>query len=196
MSRVTEDTGRGLHDDASLWCRAPVGQRRFMTLGSWLIGLVVAATQLRAQVMATTRTPGGRFVYVDHHVNPSAGRLVVVTSRRKAVTELPGWLLGIVGDDIAVYHRNQVHFAATRPAEVWTYDPTTGRDARLYPDKPEEIDSRLRDLVVTDRVRRTVEFRFERGADDDSASAAPRSLVVRCERVGTPRQRCAERGGR
>ena len=193
MSRRAEDTPRGRHDDASRRAQTPVGAGRSATLGSWLVAALLLGARLPAQAVDTTRTPSGRYIYVDHHVNPSAGRLVVLTKRLTRIAELPGWLLGIVGDDVALYHRNQVHFAPTHAVELWTYDPVTRRDTRLYPARLEDIDSRLRDSVTIDRVRRTVEFRIERGTADRSASSTPSFIVVRCERVATTRQRCAER---
>jgi hypothetical protein len=46
-------------------------------------------------------------VYVDHHVNPSAGRLAVLTSDLKRSRTFRGGWLGIVGDGVGIYHRNQ-----------------------------------------------------------------------------------------
>ncbi len=77
-----------------------------------------------------------RFVVADLALNPSAGTIVVLTRGLAPVTTLPGWTLRILPGEAIVYHRNSVHFAPTHWAEVWTWDPATGRDTRLYPNAP------------------------------------------------------------
>ena len=73
--------------------------------------------------------------YIDTHLNPSAGGLVVVDKDLKTVSVLFGWLIKILPDESVIYHRGQVHFAPTHPAELWVYD-RNGRDRRLYPNPP------------------------------------------------------------
>jgi hypothetical protein len=73
--------------------------------------------------------------YIDTHLNPSAGGLVVVDKDLKTVSVLFGWLLKILPDESIIYHRGEVHFAPTHPAELWIYD-RNGRDRRLYPNPP------------------------------------------------------------
>lgn len=86
-------------------------------------------------VVAVTHTK--RYVLVDTHVNPSAGVLYVLSDRGdRVVAELPGWVLRVLPNGVVVYYRNEVHFAPTHSAEVWTWDPVTHRDARLYPNEP------------------------------------------------------------
>jgi hypothetical protein len=77
-----------------------------------------------------------RFLLLDSHTTPSAGMLGVLTRTLAPVTALPGWLLEVLPDDVVLYHRNMAHFAPTHSAELWTWDPKTGRDARLYPNQP------------------------------------------------------------
>jgi len=55
----------------------------------------------------------------------------------------------VLPTDIVLYHRNNVHFAPTHWAELWTWDPATGRDTRLYPNAP--ADSLRRAYVDTVR---------------------------------------------
>jgi hypothetical protein len=77
-----------------------------------------------------------RFLVADTHINPSAGTIVVLTRERALVTTLPGWTLRVLPGETILYHRNNVHFAPTHWAELWTWDPTTRRDVRLYPNAP------------------------------------------------------------
>jgi hypothetical protein len=178
------------HDDAPTHRRPPVG-RRFTTLG-WgvvagvLLSSVLVGNELGAQPMPdTVRSPTGRYLFTDTHINPSAGTLVVLARDRSKVAELPGWFLAAMGNDVVIYHRNQVHFAPTHALEIWTYDPVTRRDARLYParEPASGTDSRLLDSVVVDRARHTATFRVERNGGQ---------ITVRCRAVGTNGSRCDE----
>jgi len=106
-------------------------------------------------------TPGGvgalmgiqhtrRNILVDTHVNPSAGTIVVLSRTLARVASLPGWVLRVLPTDVVLYQRNTVHFAPTHWAELWTWDPVTRRDARLYPTAP--YDSVRRAYVDTVRA--------------------------------------------
>jgi hypothetical protein len=99
-------------------------------------------------VVAVQRT--ARNVVVDTHVNPSAGHIVVLTRDLAPVTTLSGWTLRLLPDGTILYHRSSVHFAPTHWAEVWTWNPVTRRDARLYPNTP--WDSIRRTYVDTVRA--------------------------------------------
>jgi hypothetical protein len=157
-----------------------------MTLGSAVVASVLVGSGVRAQPSPdTVRSPTGRYLFTDTHINPSAGTLVVLTRGRTKVAELPGWLLGVTGSDVVIYHRNQVHFAPSHRVEIWTFDPVTRRDARLYPSRPAESgpDTRLIDSVVVDRARRSATFRVQVGE-------AGRIDVVRCRDIGATRPQC------
>jgi hypothetical protein len=75
--------------------------------------------------------------YIDTHLNPSAGGLVVIDKDLKNVSILFGWLLTLLPDESVIYYRGQTHFAPTHPAELWIYD-RNGRDRRLYPNPPHQ----------------------------------------------------------
>jgi hypothetical protein len=91
-----------------------------------------------------------RNILIDTHVNPSAGTIVVLSRSLARVTSLPGWVLRVLPTDVVLYHRSSVHFAPTHSAELWTWDPATHRDARLYPNAP--YDSVRRAYVDTVRA--------------------------------------------
>jgi hypothetical protein len=141
-------------------------------------------------VMAMHRTK--QYVLVDTHVNPSAGRLYVLShNAERVVTELPGWVLRVLPNDVVLYHRNQVHFAPTHSAELWTWDPATRRHAQLYSSKP--FDTHIGDSIVVRESGRTIAFPIVFDAGDGARNAkAPREIVVTCRGVGTKRARCTE----
>jgi hypothetical protein len=77
--------------------------------------------------------PGRRFVPIDVHINPSAGRLLVFANDFTFVGELWGWQLTALPGDLIVYHKNQVHFAATHSLEIGVFDPHRKIDRQIYP---------------------------------------------------------------
>lgn len=100
-------------------------------------GALLALTALVGSARASAQGADPRgYIYVDTHINPSAGSLRVLSRDSALVVALPGWLLGVLPNHVVLYHRNQVHFAPTHSAEVWTWDPATRRDVRLYPNRP------------------------------------------------------------
>jgi hypothetical protein len=141
-------------------------------------------------VMAIHRTK--RYVLVDTHVNPSAGRLYVLSrDADRLVTELEGWVLRVLPNDVVLYHRNQVHFAPTHSAELWTWDPATHRDTQLYSSKP--FDTHIGDSIVVTESGRTIAFPIVFDSGDATREARPsREVVVTCRGVGTKRARCTE----
>jgi len=78
------------------------------------------------------RAAGGRF-FLDTHINPSAGCLLVVSPDMKLEASLFGWMLARLGNNLLIYERSQVHFAPVHPAEVAVYDLRTKRDTTIFP---------------------------------------------------------------
>jgi hypothetical protein len=77
--------------------------------------------------------PGRKLVLASVHINPSAERLLVISSDFKLVRELMGWELVTLPNEWIVYHRNQVHFAANHTLEIAVFDPSTLTDRQIYP---------------------------------------------------------------
>ena len=107
------------------------------------------------------------------------------------MTELPGWVLRVLPNDVVLYHRNQIHLAPTHSAELWTWDPVTRRDARLYSSKP--FDTHVADSIVVRESGRTIAFPivFDSG-DATRDRGASREVIVTCRGVGTKRARCTQ----
>jgi hypothetical protein len=83
----------------------------------------------------SVRTLGGR-IFLDTHLSPSAGCVLILSQDLKVQASLYGWIVGHLGDDELVYHRSQVHFAPVHPAEIAIYDLQTKRDIAIFPRKP------------------------------------------------------------
>lgn len=75
-------------------------------------------------------------IFLDTHINPSAGCLLILSQDLKVRKALFGWYLARFSDDSVVYHRSEVHFARVHPAELALYNWRSGREVELFPRKP------------------------------------------------------------
>ena len=75
-------------------------------------------------------------LFIDTHINPSAGCLLIFSQELKLEASLYGWYLGRFGEDSVIYHRSEVHFAPVHAAEIALYDRKTHRDTTIYPRQP------------------------------------------------------------
>jgi hypothetical protein len=155
-------------------------------------------------------TRGSGAIYLDLHVNPSAGALIVLSENLTMRKRLDGWSALILPDGRVVYRHNTVHFAPAHPGSVSLYDPRSGRDVRLYPTKPAEtlVGGRWTDRSIS-RVEQldASRIRFDAreqdvtlGQTDGSALSGPaRELSVTCDvsrQVPTCTARTRETGRR
>ena len=74
--------------------------------------------------------------FLDTHINPSAGCLLILSQDLKTRAALFGWYLARFSDDSVVYQRGEVHFAPVHPVELALYNWRTGREVALFPRKP------------------------------------------------------------
>lgn len=114
---------------SSVWAQTSV------PLDSAKLRRVLAAESISVESVGEIHQTA-RHVFLDTHINPSAGRIIVLTRDLKRVIALEGWVLRVLPGDVVLYHRNSVHFAPTHWVELWTWDPATGRDRPLYPSAP------------------------------------------------------------
>ena len=77
-----------------------------------------------------------RYIYLDSHINPSAGRLIVLSHDLKLRRALYGWKLAMLSDETVVYHHSQIHFAPTHWLEISAFNATTLAAKQIYPPKP------------------------------------------------------------
>jgi len=78
-------------------------------------------------------------IYIDTHLNPSAGCVIVLSSGLEFKAALSGWLLGLMGADYAILRRSEIHFMSVHPLHVAVFDLKRNRSAEVYPfeDDPE-----------------------------------------------------------
>ena len=74
-------------------------------------------------------------VYIETHLNPSAGCVIVLSAALTFKTALDGWTLGFIGADYAVIRGSEVHFMAVHPLHVGVYDVKRNREVPVYPIK-------------------------------------------------------------
>ncbi len=96
-------------------------------------------------------------VFLDTHINPSAGCLLVLSRDLKVRAALYGWYLARFGDDSVVFHRSEVHFVPVHAAKIALYDLKTKREITIFPRKPDQA-------VRAAQIARMKDF--YRGRDD------------------------------
>jgi hypothetical protein len=74
-------------------------------------------------------------IYIDTHVNPSAGCLIVLSSMLTFKAALSGWLLGLIGADYAILHRSEIHFMTVHPLHILVFDLKRNVSLEVYPYK-------------------------------------------------------------
>ena len=125
-----------------------------LVTGKWAHADISEATAPSNSLIQIRRTQ--RHIYLDTHINPSAGRLVVLSDELKLIGAFDGWSLQVLPDESVVYHRNQVHFAPTHSLEVSVFNPGTQKDQQIYPPKPNQP-------VRTGFIQRVTEAYKQRG---------------------------------
>ncbi len=73
------------------------------------------------------------FVYIETHVNPSAGCTIVLSSLLSYRAALSGSLLGLLGSEYAIVQRSEIHFASVHPLHIAVYDAARNRSVEVYP---------------------------------------------------------------
>jgi hypothetical protein len=76
------------------------------------------------------------FVYIDLHVNPSAGVLLILSRDGKTRKGLWGWSAAVLPGDRVIYQASQEHFAPVYALELRIFDAALPGTATLYPEKP------------------------------------------------------------
>jgi len=122
------DTGPKLPDDLEV--------RLFdKTRGAWSYKALGTRDEKRlGSVMKVQHV--GPFIYIDTHMNPSAGNVVVLTPDLERVATLYGWMTAVLGDGSALFTKSQVHFAPTHPFELGFFDAKTRVTHDVYPVPP------------------------------------------------------------
>ncbi|MBZ5595901.1 MAG: hypothetical protein LAP39_26975 [Acidobacteriia bacterium] len=72
-------------------------------------------------------------IYIDTHANPSAGCVIVLSSRLSFKAALSGWLLGLLGADYAILRGSEVHFMSVHPMHIEVFDLKRNHLVEVYP---------------------------------------------------------------
>lgn len=75
----------------------------------------------------------GERIYVRTHLSPSAGCMLVFSSRLQTLAALSGWTLGFVGDRYAVLRESEIHWTRLPQLALSVYDADQNRMTSLYP---------------------------------------------------------------
>lgn len=71
--------------------------------------------------------------YLDLHLSPSAGCLVVLNRDLTVRNTLAGWVKALSKSGTLVYEGNMVHFAPLDPLTLFLYDPLQQKSEKIYP---------------------------------------------------------------
>lgn len=74
-------------------------------------------------------------IYIDTHINPSAGCVFVLSPRLEFKAALGGGVIGLLGDEYAVLRRSEMHFTSVFPLHVEIYDLKLNQLVEVYPYK-------------------------------------------------------------
>jgi hypothetical protein len=74
-------------------------------------------------------------IYIDTHYNPSAGCLIVLSSRLAFRGALSGWLLGLMGAEYAIVQSSEIHFMSVHPMHISVLDLKRNQPVQVYPFK-------------------------------------------------------------
>lgn len=163
----------------------------------WRSALLNADVRQGGSAVGIARRAG--FIYLDLHISPSAGSLLVLSDNLKVRKRLYGWSSLILGDGRVLYENSMVHFAPAHPGSVSLYDPRSGLDTRVYPVTPDPetggvmIDRSIGtiQLVGTTRVRfHVTEQNVVWGTDNRSVRVGTaREAIVTCD-ISKPTPAC------
>ena len=95
--------------------------------------------------------------YLDLHLSPSAGCVVVLSHYLTVHQTFGGWSAAMFKSGVLVYEGNMVQSAPVHPATLLVYDPVTRESQKIYPQKRDpmrkEFSERLAKLIDEARCR-------------------------------------------
>jgi hypothetical protein len=96
-------------------------------------------TQLDCIGSAINLERSAYWYYLDLHLNPSAGCLVVLNHDLTVNGTLTGFTAAHFKSGLLVYQGNAVHFAAVHPLTLFLYDPVTRKSKQIYPQESDPL---------------------------------------------------------
>jgi len=145
------DDGSGLLSPPLLVGRYNKKEQGWKTTALRNVGAPFLGTEVNClgSVTAIRQMPG--FIFIDTHLNPSAGCLVVFSDDLAVRKALSGWYLAAFRSGLLVFHRSQIHFAPTHPMEIAVYNLQSDAQTQIYPPLQDPIRAeyveRLRSLM-------------------------------------------------
>lgn len=73
------------------------------------------------------------FVYINTHINPSAGCVIILSESLKFKAAESGWTLGFIGAEYAIIKRSEVHFMSVFPLHIGVFDLKRNKATEVYP---------------------------------------------------------------
>lgn len=75
----------------------------------------------------------GSAIYIETHLTPSAGCVIVLSTELKLRNALSGWLVGMMAPDLAIVRKSEIHFAPIHAVRLEAYDAARDRATLLFP---------------------------------------------------------------
>ena len=162
--------------------------------GRWRSAELTGEQRQGGSVLRAARSGG--VIYLDLHITPSAGSLLVLTDDLEIKRRIGGWSSLILSDGRVIYENNMTHFAPFHPGSVSLYDPRSDREVRLFPPSgdPYKVKPATDRSIGTIRQTKADEITFEVREEDRwwvdgmamKAIAPERHLVVTCALAPNP----------
>ena len=113
---------------------------RDRSAGKWRYAEFTGNQRQGGSALRIARVNG--LVYLDLHLTPSAGSLLVLTEELEIKRRIAGWSSLILADGRVIYENNMTHFAPYHPGSVSLYDPRADRELPLFPTVADRPDAR------------------------------------------------------
>jgi hypothetical protein len=93
----------------------------------------------------------GKWYYLNLHLTPSAGCLVILKHDLSVSQTLGGWPIAFFKSGLLVWSGDMVHFADVHPETLFLYDPVAHKSLQLYPPKNDpfrdDFSTRLKKVI-------------------------------------------------
>lgn len=86
-------------------------------------------------------------IYIETHVGPSAGCVIILSSLLSFKAATSGWLLGLLGSDYAIIRRSEIHFMSVQPLHIDVFDIAHNRSVEVYPPKEDVLRQQYSHLI-------------------------------------------------
>jgi hypothetical protein len=106
--------------------------------------------------------------YIETHLTPSAGCVVVLSPGLSFKTALPGLVLGFLGANRVILARNEIHFMSVHPLHIDAFDLIHNHSVEVFPPEGDLFREQYSRLI---QPRISVEWCRENAAQCDRATS-------------------------